>query len=186
MNCQQSRDFAVEFSRRLTAETIPEQVAAHLAHCAECARFLDSQTAFTSLFAGIAADAAAKPGPAFLETRLLAELEHAVHPRPWVALWRPVVGAALAVLIAVFALLYSPAPEIVRSSVPNEPFVAIPYVAPPAPYERTEILTMDLPVSALAAAGLDVHLSDTGAVVHADVMVGQDGRALAVRLPRSI
>jgi hypothetical protein len=64
----------------------------------------------------------------------------------------------------------------------ESPFTPIPYVAPIDPYERIEVVRMDLPVSALIAAGLRIQTDDAGASVQADVMVGQDGRARAIRL----
>jgi hypothetical protein len=64
----------------------------------------------------------------------------------------------------------------------TEPFIEIPYIAPLAPYERTTIVRMDVPVSALIAAGFDMHAPDTGAALRADVLFGQDGRAHAIRL----
>jgi hypothetical protein len=46
---------------------------------------------------------------------------------------------------------------------------------------------MNVPLTALIAAGFEVHSPDIGAAVSADVLVGQDGRALAIRLvPSSI
>ena len=64
----------------------------------------------------------------------------------------------------------------------DEPFVAIPFTAPMGPYERADIVQMDLPVSALIAAGFPLRVSDTGARARADLVVGEDGRARAVRL----
>jgi len=64
---------------------------------------------------------------------------------------------------------------------PERPFVAIPYTAPLGPYERAEIVRMDVPVSALIAAGFPM-MSDPAASALADLLVGQDGRARAVRL----
>jgi hypothetical protein len=64
---------------------------------------------------------------------------------------------------------------------PEQPFVAIPYTAPLGPYERAEIVRMDVPVSALIAAGFPM-MSDPAASARADLVVGQDGRARAVRL----
>ena len=60
----------------------------------------------------------------------------------------------------------------------------IPYVVPPAPYERTEVVRMDVPVAALIAAGLrmDAPAADS---ISADVIVGQDGRPLAVGFPEN-
>ena len=65
---------------------------------------------------------------------------------------------------------------------PDEPFVPIPYVTPLAPYERADIVRVDLPVTALIAAGLSVQVAEPGATAQVDVVVGQDGRAHAVRL----
>jgi hypothetical protein len=88
------------------------------------------------------------------------------------------IGVAVAASVLVAALfLQRPAPV-----PPSAPFVAIPYVAPPAPYERTSVVHMNIPVAALVAAGFAVHGADPGAMLAADVIVGQDGRAHAVRL----
>jgi hypothetical protein len=89
---------------------------------------------------------------------------------------RIAVALAASVLIAALFLQWS-AP--VR---PSAPFVAIPYVAPLAPYERTSVVRVNVPVAALVAAGFAVHGADPGATLAADVIVGQDGRAHAVRL----
>jgi hypothetical protein len=89
------------------------------------------------------------------------------------------------------SLAAAPAPihQIARASAPKthpaepeSPFIPIPYVAPLDPYERVDIVRMELPVSALIAAGLQVETDDAGERVQADVVVGQDGRARAVRL----
>src|SRR5689334_7700640 len=73
----------------------------------------------------------------------------------------------------------SPAAEVEES---EQPFVPIPYVAPLGAYERAEIVRMQMPVAALIAAGLPMRTRDPGASAEADVVVGQDGRARAVRL----
>jgi hypothetical protein len=44
---------------------------------------------------------------------------------------------------------------------------------------------MEIPVAKLRAVGYRIQVSDPGAVVEADVLVGQDGRARAIR-PLSI
>jgi hypothetical protein len=67
-------------------------------------------------------------------------------------------------------------------AVQEQPFIAIPYTPPIEPYERTEVMRMDLPVTALIAAGLPMNMADPGEIVQTDVLVGQDGRARAVRL----
>ena len=123
-----------------------------------------------------AEDAAASP-PADLENRLLAELKaHHSGSRGRLPFWALAMTAPtiLAVLVLHRAASLPPAVD--------EPFYQMPYVAPAAPYERTEVRREIVPVAALIAAGLDVHVPDSGAVITADVLFGQDGRALAIRL----
>ncbi len=64
----------------------------------------------------------------------------------------------------------------------EQPFVAIPYTMPLDPYERADVMRVDLPVTALIAAGFSTSMMDPGATARADVLVGQDGRARAIRL----
>jgi hypothetical protein len=97
-------------------------------------------------------------------------------PRPWG--WLSLAVSLAAPVIVAILLIRLPAPY--RPA--EQAFVHVPYVAPPAPYERTELKRMELPVSTLIAAGLEVHMPAFGGTVRADVLLGQDGRALAIRL----
>jgi hypothetical protein len=64
----------------------------------------------------------------------------------------------------------------------SEPgFVPIPYTVPLSPEEPATVWRMEIPVYRLRAVGYRVQVSDPGAVVEADVLVGQDGRAHAIR-----
>jgi hypothetical protein len=63
-----------------------------------------------------------------------------------------------------------------------EPFVAIPYTVPLAPGERTTVLRMMLSAPAMAAIGVPLPAIDPGGETPADVLVGEDGRARAIRL----
>ena len=65
---------------------------------------------------------------------------------------------------------------------PEQPFFAIPYAMPLQPYDRAEVVRMDLPVAALIAAGIPTSMMDPGARARTDVLVGQDGQARAIRL----
>ena len=99
------------------------------------------------------------------------------HPRArasllhWVAPLLASAGAALFLIL--------PAP---RHYAPERPFVPIPFVEPPSPYERVAVEHMTVPVSALVAAGFDLPGGDPSGSVEADVLIGQDGRAHAIRL----
>ncbi len=61
-------------------------------------------------------------------------------------------------------------------------FVRVPFSAPLGPGEGAEVVRMEIPVSALTAAGFEVATADAGATAQADVLIGRDGMAHAVRL----
>jgi hypothetical protein len=95
----------------------------------------------------------------------------------------PVVAVARPVTIP-------PRPQVKQKRVPKArpaekqetAFVGIPYTMPLAPNERADVVRMDVPVAALIAAGLPMKVRDMSANASADVLVGEDGRARAVRL----
>jgi len=178
MNCKDTRAAAIEQIRAGSAILDP-----HFEVCAECSRFLQAQLALHSAFAALTREV---PALTDLEMRLLAEFDASCNasrlaPRSAVRRvrwWLPAAALAASLAIAAVALHRAvPPPRIA-----GEPFVEIPYIAPLAPYERTRIVRMDVPVSALIAAGFEVHAADTGAALRADVLFGQDGRAHAIRL----
>ncbi|MDP9171165.1 MAG: hypothetical protein M3N54_11150 [Acidobacteriota bacterium] len=61
-------------------------------------------------------------------------------------------------------------------------FVQIPFTMPLAPSERASVLRMEMPVSALIATGVPLFAADAGARAQADVLVGEDGLARAIRV----
>ncbi len=91
-------------------------------------------------------------------------------------------GLLVTCMLAGAFLIQRPQPQKHTAVIDDPSFIEIPYVAPLAPYERTSIVRMDVPVAALVAAGFEVHLIDAGASVRADVLFGQDGRAHAIRI----
>jgi hypothetical protein len=106
-----------------------------------------------------------------IEALLLERFER--RRRPWLAIFALVGAACLA--IAGFVRDFRPQARA------DAPFFAIPYTIGPAPYERTTVVRMEVPVSALVAAGFNVYAADTSATVQADVLFGQDDRAVAIR-----
>jgi hypothetical protein len=140
----------------------------------------------------LAAESAAAEPPPEVQAALLVEfdVEFDRERRRKTRSWILAAGAIAASIITILILEYRPLlrrqPHTIYVSGEvrqfEEPFVPIPYIAPPAPYERIEVVRMELPVAALIAAGLPVRTADPGARVEADVLVGQDGRARAVRL----
>jgi hypothetical protein len=95
--------------------------------------------------------------------------------------WVPAAASTVAAAILAVAIILHRPPS--RPAPPmQEVFQRIPFVVPPAPYERTEVVHMDVPVAALIAAGFRMNTA-AGESVSADVLVGQDGRPLAVGFP---
>jgi hypothetical protein len=145
--------------------------------------------AMSRLAAELAQERAETGAPLEIERAVLAEFDRVQRGkqksrkrgRVWVA-----AGAIAASVAAVWMVEHRPAQQPVAPPVAEadaeEPFVPIPYVLPPGPYERIEVVRMNLPVSELIAAGFRMQTADLGAQAEADVMVGQDGRPRAVRL----
>lgn len=99
-------------------------------------------------------------------------------PEP-VPLWRRLAasGGLVAAALAIVLLVHTPA----APRADEGPFLAIPYAGPLAPYEQATVMRMEVPVTALIAAGIEVHAAELGSVLTMDVLVGQDGRAHAFR-----
>jgi len=123
--------------------------------------------------------------PGEVERAVLAEFDQ-VKRRKRGRVWIAAAGAIAASVTAVWFARYRPVEKpVAPTALENEtqqPFVPIPYVLPPDPYERVEVVRMKMPVAALVAAGFQMQTADQSAEAEADVMVGQDGRARAVRL----
>jgi hypothetical protein len=87
---------------------------------------------------------------------------------------------ALAACASAFWMLRD-APVSRQATANVAPFVTIPYTVPLAPEEPTVVWHGRIPVSALISVGFQVGTLDPSATVEADVLVGQDGRARAIR-----
>jgi hypothetical protein len=189
MNCKGYRSRSIEHARVRADSTPPDPaLAAHLEVCAECRRFADAQSSLSSAFSLLAAENASSQPPKDLELRVLGVFDaefgttaqQRLRQHRW---WLLITSAALAASVFAILLIHRPVPTSQTPEVSNgQPFVEIPYVLPPAPYERTQVMRMDVPIAALIAAGFDVHVADVGGSVRADVLFGQDGRAVAIRL----
>jgi hypothetical protein len=63
-------------------------------------------------------------------------------------------------------------------------FFLIPYVEPLMPTERAEVVRVDMPVSALAGLGIPITGADPNRRLTADLILGENGLAHAVRVVR--
>jgi hypothetical protein len=133
----------------------------------------------------LAAEHAENGAPMAIEHAVLAEFDRVKRRkrgRQWIAAAGAIAASIGAVWFAENRPAQRPAAPPAVEAEAERPFVPIPYVLPPGPYERVEVVRMKLPVSELIAAGFRMQTADLGAQAEADVMVGQDGRARAVRL----
>ncbi|HXS98700.1 MAG TPA: hypothetical protein VN736_29085 [Candidatus Limnocylindrales bacterium] len=168
MNCKSIRRELIEAARR------GEAPRPHVKECRSCEEYYAGQLALTRAMAAL--PPVELPAPPRLEAVLLAEFDMVRRPR---IAFRVPLAVAASIACAVLLLPHQPPP---RASAAEKPFLAIPYTVPLAPYEIAQVQRMAIPVAALAAAGFDVHAQDYGAAVQADVLLGQDGRARAIRL----
>jgi hypothetical protein len=72
-----------------------------------------------------------------------------------------------------------------RTEPAEAPFITIPYTVPLAPEENVRVVRMTLSPSAMAVAGFPLPAIDPGLGTQADVLVGEDGRARAIRIVAS-
>jgi hypothetical protein len=121
--------------------------------------------------------------PPEIQRAVLAEFDRSVRSRRRVH-WIATVAAVAAALAVVVWSGRQPTSAVTEPTIQPGDFVALPYVIQPARYERTEVVRMSVPVAELIAAGLTLR-GDPGSQVQADIVIGQDGRARAVRLVES-
>jgi hypothetical protein len=97
--------------------------------------------------------------------------------------WIPVAAAVLAAAVALVVIVPHRAPSAANREGNRavSSFVGIPYLPPLDPRENATIVRMDIQVATLIAAGYNV-AAEPDAIVPTDVLVGEDGRARAVRV----
>ena len=206
MSCPEYKTEIIEASRY---GGIGGRLRLHLDSCECCSNFLDEQMAVTDAVRTLGGPHEI-PAPAGLERHLLNEFDAAwpAKSRAWKWAWAPLLAAAAMLLL--FWQHPKPVPPMARISKPapavaapaearapaaisrhakkrpapavSDPFIPIPYTMPLAPYERAQVMQVDMPVAELIAAGLPISATDQGALARADVLVGDDGRARAVRV----
>jgi len=181
MNCADYRGSVIECARGRLEAGERHALLVHVERCKDCAKLLAKQQALT------AAEERLRSGelPAAVEIgeRVMAEFDRVRMPqRASVRPWRWVAaGLAAAALVLAILAPTPPAPPAPRKGGDDAAFLPIPYTVPLSPEERVEVLRMEIPVTALISAGFRVGVSDPGAMVQADVLVSEDGRARAIR-----
>jgi hypothetical protein len=177
--CVRARGWLAQWGDGELAAAKTSWLESHWADCAACRgerdRFRGLDARLRSLGESIGPGGESSAG----RLRFLAridELEGAGR-RPLAFL--PPVAVLLAAAAVLVMWLPRPAPHIAGAD--ETGFVAVPYVPPIASYERSSVVSMQIPVASLLAEGYSL-AGDPSSVVQADVLLGEDGRMHAVRL----
>ena len=182
MTCRQFDDAILDAARGGHA---PPSLRVHLASCIRCSASLQQQKSLTR---GLRALAAADGGdpPADLEVRLMDAFRQRVDVESR-SPWRDVLAAAAAVLLVAASLLFAwrdfeQAPN--RFSVAEAEFVPWPGAASLPSFESGALVRTEVPADVLPLLGIEPARGVTTETVIAEILIGQDGLARAVRLAR--
>ena len=155
-------------------------------HLTDCPKCRTAMTAFAEIDGELASWgqrlAWRNPLPVDARERLASRLRTPAAGRRAMR-WIPVAAAAIAAGLVLLAILPRHTPTVETSE--QTDFVEIPYLAPPDPHESTTVVRIQIRVATLIAVGYRV-TGDPDAIVPADVLVGEDGRAHAVRVPADV
>jgi anti-sigma-K factor RskA len=200
MNCQEYWDLYPELTPSAEAHS-------HAQECESCARQLAEQRALAAALRTAAMEWREIEAPAQVERGLVAAFRSQTDrpERPHRALWLPVLtwASAAAVLVALAVLmLRGGKPEPPRHVAPRGvelasistsvnwyadedvatgDFIPLPNAEQVGENEDVNVVRMEVPRSAMLAVGLPVSLDRASELVEADVMLGSDGLARAVR-----
>ena len=202
MNCQEFWDTMPEL------EGGPDRESPHHAReCRACAALRDNQRALAAGLRSVAAGGARVEAPARVEARLLAAFRGQAglsdsHTRRW---WTPLAAwAATAAVVAAAAVLLfvhqrRPAPQPLTATelaamdwsdgwqeegdaeAASGEFIPLPNAARLAPSEDVNLVRVEVPRSTMIALGYPVAADRAAELVQADVVLGSDGLARAVR-----
>jgi hypothetical protein len=156
----------------------------HAAHCPACADELDMQQRLSAVFSEIALRSAGPPKR--VEDLLLRKLPLPIRKRR-LAIWEWTGGVAAAAALAVgFVWMQhrpqTPLPAVAESVQSSSDFVPLPYAEETSADEQTDIVRVSMSGDSLLAMGFPVSSDLLGEQVQADVEIGMDGTARAIRL----
>lgn len=201
MNCQEFWERMPELSNQLLTEE-----SEHLARCASCAGVWQRQRTLASGIRRLSEDLRGVEAPERVKNGLVAAFRSQSRRRREMSprtLWVPLfAGVAAAALLAVGLLLIQDRPpesprrtstskiELAANPVPSaaddeaadsDGFIPLPNAEKIAPDESVNVVRVEVPRSAMLAVGLTVSAEQSSELVEADVKLGADGLARAVR-----
>ena len=141
-----------------------------------------------------------KEAPPEVELRLRAAFHKKYKRRVWPYFAAPAIAAGMALFfvtipklqtmeitivtppVPVLPVARSAPPPLARRKQPQEIVTEFyPLMDDPPPFERGELLRVSLPAAAMRSVGVPVSEDRLGEMVQADVLVGQEGLARAIR-----
>jgi hypothetical protein len=167
------------------------EFAKHVLTCRDCQQFVETQLSLDAAFRDVAAAADAGVHNDKTEAVVLAEFDRVLVEKNGSVQTRPYLKFGVAFvcsLCLIMALLLVNRQRSLSSNTKTssreqaEQFTAVPYVVPLAPYERVEVVRMQVSLAALTSLGFEVHGPDVSGSVMADVECGEDGRVVAISL----
>lgn len=182
MTCQQVREQIVAAVCEHVA------IAEHCSRCAACERLRRNRAALNEAVAQLRMQTNSLVPSLHVRNAVLAQMASPMfraQSQPWTQRW---IAASLSAAVLILAIVcsvarhdhtMSPAPP---HETAGDQFIAMPYVVPPAPYERTTIIRAEVPMQIMVAAGFKVYGDTMETTTPADVLYGEDGRILAIRL----
>ncbi len=178
-NCVRARGWLAQW---VDGELAAGQIAWIEGHWDECAACRSERDRFQNLDQRLLSYGGKIEAPAETamdRVRFLATIDQTESSRRWRRVLVPATAALLAA--AAMLLVWLPRPVPHSAATDDNGFVAVPYTAPITSYERSSIVSMQIPVAELLADGYGL-AADPSSVVQADVLLGEDGRMHAVRL----
>jgi anti-sigma factor RsiW len=171
--------------RRLDGELPTHALPAieeHLAGCASCRAWLARLRAASGAIDDYAAALLDSPAPTARRQALRGALEERAAARRKLAPARLAIAASLLLASGIALWIYKqPKRPTAVSSIAADGFVALPYSDENLRAEGAVVLQVELPRSAAALAGMPVSNGPSDGRVRAEVIVGADGLARAIR-----
>jgi anti-sigma factor ChrR (cupin superfamily) len=172
--------------RRLDRELSAAEQAAvelHLAACAGCRAELDTLRAISGGIDQYSADLL-EPTPAGQRRLLLAALEgnaRKANPGPRKVLAALAMAASVILAVGISFTSHRPVHPPVVAPHAADNFIALPDANDSLSMEGTVVMQVDVPRDAVSLSGIPVSDGSGGGLVKAEVVVGADGLARAIR-----
>jgi predicted anti-sigma-YlaC factor YlaD len=187
LSCARARSLLAPYmDGDLGAEEV-EWLRTHVAACAPCRAALTAFSEIDSELAGWGRELDSRnPAAPGARERLAVRIDTVSAGRRAglrMPRWVPVAAATIAAGLALIAIV--PRRTAPVGSRDASAFVEIPYLAPLDPHENATVVRMQIRVATLIAAGYQLS-ADPDEIVPADVLMGEDGRAHAVRVPADV